>query len=267
MSFTTRSQRESLLAWTIVALAIVQVLVMFLPNLGVGQTVAVRAEAVRTPLTPAGWAFAIWAVIYLWSFLYAVYQLLPGQRYDAILAVIRLPSAIVFALNALWVVAAQLTGLSFVTVLIAAAELLLLIVVLFNIQPDAFVLTKRRRAFIHWPFLLFTGWISLALFANISSFLAFINIRLFGLGETGAAAVLLVCACALCIGVQRQLRGAILYALPVVWGCVAIAAANVQHGPHYWMAALAVLAAAGVAWFTYWTRARSTRLRNSPWRG
>ena len=37
------------------------------------------SDAHRSPVTPAGWAFAIWGLIYAGSLVLAVYQLLPGQ--------------------------------------------------------------------------------------------------------------------------------------------------------------------------------------------
>ncbi len=261
MAYSTRSQRETFLAWTVVVLAVVQALVQFLPLLGLGAPVGVRASVVRTPLTPAGWTFAIWGLIYLWSFGYAVYQVLPGQRDDPLLASVRLPSALVFALSGLWVVVAQLTGLGFGTVLIIVPLLLLLLVVLFNIQPDARELSSRQKVLLHWPFLLYAGWVSLATFANISSFLAFIEVSLFGLGQTGAAALLLLCAGAFCIAVERLLGGSIIYALPVVWGLVGIAVGNAQRGPNYWFAAYAVAIAFAVAGFTLWTRRKLEKER------
>ncbi|TVM19784.1 hypothetical protein DPQ33_00675 [Oceanidesulfovibrio indonesiensis] len=258
----TRNQRNAFLAWTVVSLAVAQALVQFLPLLGLGAPVGVRASVVRTPLTPAGWTFAIWGLIYLWSFAYAVHQVLPGQRNDPLLASVRLPSALVFALSGLWVVVAQFTGLGFGTVLIIVPLLILLLVVLFNIQPDARDLSGRQRILLHWPFLLYAGWVSLATFANISSFLAFIDVSLFGLGQTGAAALLLLCAGAFCIAVERLLGGSLVYVLPVLWGLAGIAVANVQRGPDYWFAAYAVAMAGALAGFTLWTRKRLTRKVN-----
>ncbi|MFW5735269.1 MAG: hypothetical protein ACOCWR_09425, partial [Oceanidesulfovibrio sp.] len=146
MAYSTRRQREAFLAWTVVALSVVQSLVQFLPMLGLGEPISARAAVVRTPLTPAGWTFSIWGLIYLWSFAYAIYQALPAQRNDPLLSSVRLPSALVFALSGLWVVVAQATGLSFGTVVTIVPMLILLIVIVFNIQPEARDVSPRQRA-------------------------------------------------------------------------------------------------------------------------
>jgi hypothetical protein len=258
----TRTQREACLAWSVVVLAVAQTLVQFLPLAGIGEPVGVRASVVRTPMTPAGWTFSIWALIYLGSLAYGVYQVLPAQRGDPLLASIRLPSALVFFCNGLWVVVAQLTGLGFGTVLIILVLLILLLVVIFNIQPDAASLTMWQRVMIYWPFLVFAGWVSLATFANIASFLDFIDVKLFGLGETAAAALLLLCAGGFCIAVERLLGGSVTYILPVLWGLAGIAVANVQRGPNYWFAAYAVVLGLAVAGVTLWMRGRPLRRRN-----
>ena len=52
-----------------------------------GQTMGAVSAKYPTPLTPAGYAFGIWGLIFLGLSIYAVWQLLPAQR-RLVLAVI-----------------------------------------------------------------------------------------------------------------------------------------------------------------------------------
>ena len=67
----------------VIAGAISQVLAGLVPDLlGWEHTIASRSDSIDNPLTPAGYAFAIWAVLFLGSFAFAVYHALPAQRSD-----------------------------------------------------------------------------------------------------------------------------------------------------------------------------------------
>ena len=52
-------------------------------------------------IQPAGWAFSIWGLIYLLSFVYAVYQLIPKND-NALLQKTRMPAVIGFAGSIVW---------------------------------------------------------------------------------------------------------------------------------------------------------------------
>jgi hypothetical protein len=59
------------------------------------------------PATPAGYAFSIWAVIYLGALAYAVYQVLPSQASNALLQKIGWLTAGGYVLCCAWLVAAR----------------------------------------------------------------------------------------------------------------------------------------------------------------
>src|SRR5918999_2747431 len=65
----------------VAGMAVAQVLSSPVTTLTMGPDADQRpiSDANLSPVTPAGWAFAIWAVIYAGSLVLAVYQLLPSQ--------------------------------------------------------------------------------------------------------------------------------------------------------------------------------------------
>jgi hypothetical protein len=65
----------------VAVMAVAQVLSAPMTSLTMGPAADQRpiSDANLSPVTPAGWAFAIWALIYAGSLVLAVYQLLPGQ--------------------------------------------------------------------------------------------------------------------------------------------------------------------------------------------
>src|SRR5688500_3623743 len=107
----------------VIIAALLQILTPLFPQFGIGEPIGSQSDAVRTLITPAGWAFSIWGALYAGSTLFAIYQALPAQRDNALLGRIRLPAAGAFLGNALWAAYTQLFGLSAISVLIIAFTL------------------------------------------------------------------------------------------------------------------------------------------------
>ena len=111
IGYSHPARRSDLQRTAILLLAILQVLVTLLPSLGLGEPIGERSDAVRTAITPAGWAFSIWGLLYAGSLAYAIYQFLPAQRTNALLARIGWASAGAFLGNALWALYTQFVDL------------------------------------------------------------------------------------------------------------------------------------------------------------
>jgi len=60
------------------------------------------SDKYRTPITPAGFTFSVWGLIYFCQAVYVVYQALPGQRSSTKLDSIAPFVCLAFALNCLW---------------------------------------------------------------------------------------------------------------------------------------------------------------------
>jgi hypothetical protein len=88
----------------------------------------------------------------------------------------------------------------------------------------------RTIAFIWWPFCLYAGWITVALFADIAAWLTKIRWDGWGLSETARAIILILVAGAIYLFMTwtRNMRE---YASVGVWGLLAIAVPNWRQAP------------------------------------
>ena len=114
-------------------------------------------------ITPANYAFAIWGLIYLGLFSFAIYQALPMQRSQPLFR--RLGYWLVVASGAqiIWVFLFQLRffGWSFVAMVFILLPLMWLYT-----RFDGMKLSKQERWFVKIPLTIYFAWISVATLVN-----------------------------------------------------------------------------------------------------
>jgi hypothetical protein len=170
-----------------------------------------------TQLTPAGYAFSIWGVIFTGLVVYTVWQLLPQQRY----------SPLVLQINALltWAVLATTAWtLVFSYGLISASLTVMLLILLLLAQAygraRGVVLAGRTPSWPVWFLSLYLGWIMLATVLN-----AIFGLRDgFGVEWSAQASLagsyaLVVVAAGLGVALAMRSRDALL-PLPIAWGLI-----------------------------------------------
>ncbi|MFO0336467.1 MAG: hypothetical protein ACK53C_15905 [Pseudomonadota bacterium] len=148
--------------------ALAQLFAPALPSFGYGLPIGTRADLAMTPNTPAGYAFAIWSVIYLGCTAYAFWQAWPSQRAREIHRAVGPWLVAAFAANTAWPLIVQFDGLSVASVLVIGA----LLVALFGALERAQVATRGAdRWLLRVTVGLFAGWITAASFANLAAML------------------------------------------------------------------------------------------------
>lgn len=170
--------------------------------------------------TPAGFTFSIWGVIYLALLLFVVYQALPSQRSNATIAGISRLFQVNCVANAAWLVAwhYDLLSVSLLIMLVLLATLVLIYRVLIIEVSRASV---AQHAFVHLPFSLYTGWITLATIANLSAVQT--GNGWDNVGLTAVTWTLLKLAIAGAIGATMVLRfGDAVFVLVVAWAAYGI---------------------------------------------
>jgi hypothetical protein len=198
--------------------AALQILTPLLPQIGIGEPIGSRSLAVRTLITPAGWAFSIWGALYLGATVFAVFQALPAQRQDALLHHLRWPAAGAFLGNALWAAYTQLYGLSFVSVLIITLTLTCLIIAYHALSNATVSKTEWWCAYL--PLSALAAWLTVATTVNIAA-----SLRYHGV-EGGAAVIVIAGLIAATVLVRG--RGNLPYAAVFLWALAAIFAAGGQ---------------------------------------
>lgn len=169
-----------------------------------------------TLVVAAGYAFAIWGLIFLLDLVFAAWQM--GERGRAV-ARARLPAAIGFALTAAWMpVFSQ--GLFWLALAIIWASLaaMLWCAVLLSRDPAK---PPGQRGFAWLPLSLHAGWLSLAAFLNTAQVIV-----AYELLDTRHmiewSAVLLGLAGVLLLAANRAMRGNLSYVAAALWGLAAV---------------------------------------------
>ncbi len=209
---------------TVLAAAAVNLTLNGLAGAGVlfGTQTGAVSDAVPTGVTPAGWAFSVWSVIFVGVLVFAVFQARPsarGPRYDAPAA----PFALANVLNGLWQIPWLLGQFAVSAVVIAGilGSLVWLYVVL-----DRMELRGTERWALGVPASLFLGWVAVATALNISV----------GLAAAGWSAPgvwpLVVVGLLGAVGVSLLLRtGDVALAAVLMWAFVGIIAAQSGNAP------------------------------------
>lgn len=201
-----------------------------------GTDTAAISNKYPTQITPSGYAFTIWSLIYVGLAAFSIYQAMPAARSNSALKPIRLLFVLSCAANAAWLVAwhFDLIPLSLVIMLILLAILALTCVRVSTIEGSRDILLIRA------PFNLYFGWITVATILNAT-------IALVALGtETGAGwgayagAGLIIAAAALGVFI-RFFQNAFLYPIAIAWGVTAIAVKQSGNTPVVVAAAIAVI--------------------------
>lgn len=205
-------------------------------------TVADVSNAYPTLFTPAGYAFAIWGVIYGSTLVYAVLALLPKQldvqMHDRVAPWLLLTNA----LASLWVSLFSQEQLGPSTLIIAAT--LVCAIVMYSMVSDHLVSEHLS----HWwrvPFSLWLGWLSVATLANFNVAFSAAGWQGFPLSEPVWTSVLLAFAALVASGVS------VLFLDPVVsfviaWAAFAIGVAHFDEST--WVGFVAMAVAVKAAW-------------------
>jgi hypothetical protein len=201
------------------------------PVFGLGQAIGSMAEASRTPLVPAPYAFVIWTPIFALAIAYGVWQALPAQRNLILLRRIGWMSALAFACNITWMLAAQLAGDGWYLPIILGSGLLAALAGFLAVARDDAAQSLFTRILVRPLLGLLAGWLSAAFFVNVSVTAQARGFDWFGHGPVVAAMLLLLVAAGFAGAMLRLSRGDAWYAAAVLWALLGIIVANLGGAP------------------------------------
>ncbi len=208
---------------------IATIVINYLSNSGIfnGNTMATVSDKYHNYFTPAGYAFSIWGLIYLGLIAFVIYQgrsLFKKSENDWPVLEIGWWFVISCVANSFWVIAwlYDYTGISVILMIIL---LFSLIKIIFATRMELDDLPLKKIAFVWWPFCLYSGWITVALVADVSAWLTKINWNGFGISQSVWAITMIFIAgiINLIITWKRNMRE---FALVGAWALIAIAIAN-----------------------------------------
>ena len=184
-----------------------------------GPTNGAISNQYPTLVVAAGYAFAIWGLIFLLDVVFGLWQYSPKRKADGVLARIRLPAALGFAFTALWmpVFSQQIYWLALLIIWAALACMLWCALLLSrDTRPEA------GQAWFAWlPLSLHAGWLSLAAFLNTAQVIV-----AYGLLPTDNmlwwSLLLFALAAALLLSFNQRMHGNLALVAAAVWALVAV---------------------------------------------
>jgi translocator protein len=186
-----------------------------------GRTTAEVSALYPTLITPAGYVFAIWGIIYFLLAVFLVYQILPSQQHNPFQKQISFLFILTCVFNVAWLFLWQNLYLAYSSILIVG-YLLTLIAIYLRLNIGKSNVSLREKLAVQLPFSVYLGWVTIATIANISVTLVAANWDGFGLSLETWAVLVLVVALILDLIVIVTRRD-IAYSLVFIWALVGIA--------------------------------------------
>ena len=182
------------------------------------KTTGELSDKYFTEITPVGYAFTIWSLIYLGLIAFSIYQALPSNAENSLFRKIRT----VYILNCLanigWIYAwhYEFVPLSLLIMLILLGTLVFINLAVIKADTTAEIFTTKI------PFNIYFGWITVATILNASITLVYFGVSFSETLTSIVGAILILIAMNLGIIIRFRISS-IFYPLTIAWGITAIA--------------------------------------------
>jgi hypothetical protein len=186
-----------------------------------GKLTAEISDANPTLITPAGYVFSIWGVIYILLGIFVVSQALPGQREKDYQERIGWLFVLSSLLNIAWLFLWQFEYLS-LSIVLMFLLLATLIAIYLRLSIGKSTVSLRERLAVHVPFSVYLGWITIASIANVSVVLVSVGWDGFGISQEIWATLIIIIALLITLLVIAT-RKDVAYGLVVIWALLGIA--------------------------------------------
>jgi hypothetical protein len=189
----------------------------------------------RPAIQPAGYAFSIWGLIYLWLLAHAAFGLVKRRNDPAFLRP-ALPLLVSGLLGSVWLAIASSAPLLATLVILVMGGLAMLAYMRADQTQDRWLLAA--------PLAIYAGWLTAACGVSVGVILAGYGV----LSNTGSALLLLAVVIGVALFVQTRRPTMPVYGATVVWAAIGVVLANWTDNQ-----TVALTAAAGAVLTTLWT--------------
>lgn len=217
-----------------------------------GQTTGEISDRFQVYFVPAGYVFSIWGLIYITLIAFAIYQVLPSQADNPHLHRIGYLFALSCLANISWLFLWHYEYFGW-TLIAMGTLLATLIAIYLRLGIGQVAVSSMDKWFVHIPFSIYLGWVTVATIANVTSVLDYIHWGGWGIGEITWTIIMLIVATGITFAVILSRRD-IAYALVIIWAFTGI---GVKHADTpavsiaAWVAAAVIAAVTiGSAWLT-----------------
>ncbi|WP_225035445.1 tryptophan-rich sensory protein [Winogradskyella sp. SM1960] len=205
------------------------IVINYLSNTGLlnNTTIGEVSNSYRSLFTPAGYTFAIWGLIYVMLLGFVIYQgrsLFVKVKNDDFVLKTGWWFMLSCLFNSLWVFAwiYEYTGVSCIFIFLLLFSLLKIVV---NNRMELDDEPLPIIAFVWWHFVIYSGWVTVASIANVSTYLVKMGWDGFGLSNVTWAIILIIIAVVINVVMtwKRNMRE---FALVGAWALIGIGNAN-----------------------------------------
>lgn len=208
------------------------VFINYLSNTGLmnNTTIGKISGEYRSLFTPAGYAFSIWGIIYILLLGFAIYQgksLFKAVKNNDFVEKIGFWFVISCVANSAWVFCwiYEFTGLSCICIFILLVSLLKIVL---NNSMQLYKTSFTTKLFVWWPFVIYSGWVTVASIANVATYLIKINWTGFGVSPFTWTVILISVATIINLIVTWK-RNMPAFAFVGSWALIAIGVANQEY--------------------------------------
>jgi hypothetical protein len=177
---------------------------------------------------PAGYVFSIWGLIYLGLVAFSIYQARPSQANNNDLSAISAPFLLSSLANISWILLWHYEN--FPLTIIAMLTLLgSLIAIYLRLNIGRAQVSNPMKWFVHLPFSIFLGWITVATIANMTSLLDFWEWGGWGIRPEAWTFIMLAAAVIIGAAVSLSRRDGA-FAAVLIWAFAGIAIKQSENG-------------------------------------
>ena len=185
-----------------------------------GKLTAEISDANPTLITPAGYVFSIWGVIYILLGIFVIFQALPSQKgkgYQEKIGWLFVSSCV---LNIAWLFLWQFEYLS-ISVVLMFLLLATLIAIYLRLDIGKSMASLREKLAVHVPFSVYLGWITIASIADVAVTLVSAGWDGFGISHEMWATLIIIIAVLITLLVIATRKDAA-YGLVIIWALLGI---------------------------------------------
>jgi hypothetical protein len=186
-----------------------------------GKLTSEISDANPTLITPAGYVFSIWGIIYVLLGIFVVFQALPSQKTKGYQERIGWLFVLSSLINIAWLFLWQFEYLS-LSVVLMFLLLATLIAIYLRLNVGKSAVPLREKLVVHVPFSVYLGWITIASIANVSVTLVSAGWDGFGISQETWAILIIIVALLITLLVIVT-RKDVAYGLVIIWALLGIA--------------------------------------------
>ncbi|MFX1601337.1 MAG: hypothetical protein ACFFB6_12130 [Promethearchaeota archaeon] len=207
---------------TLILTVIINYVAAFLP-LGIGNTAEI-SDLYPNLFVPAGITFSIWAVIYLFLGIFVVYQFRDAFKQEKVEMPFLERISYLFIIsniaNTIWILFWHY-GLIYLSIIAMIVILLSLIWIYLRLEIGKAQVSTKEKWFVHIPFSIYLGWITVATIANVTAVLVSAGVASYGL-LAEILTILVISVAVLITYAILFLRKDYAYSLVVLWASLGI---------------------------------------------